>query len=156
MEEIIPVEIPQLQVLGIRKRGHYRIIPELIGQLFEVVMRNHMTIVGMPIYLHHEGSKEQAMEADRTGTGDVEVVVPVDGKVREGGETRIYILPGGKMTRIIHKGPYEACEPTYNRLFEWIAAKGLQVKGPIREIYHNNPREVKPEDILTEILAPVG
>jgi len=30
------------------------------------------------------------------------------------------------------------------------------VTGPIREIYYNNPQEVKPEEILTEILAPVG
>jgi effector-binding domain-containing protein len=32
----------------------------------------------------------------------------------------------------------------------------MQVKGPIREIYYNNPQEASPEEILTEILAPVG
>jgi effector-binding domain-containing protein len=60
------------------------------------------------------------------------------------------------MARIVHHGPYEACEPTYERLFAWISDKGLQITGPIREIYLNDPRVVSPEQILTEILAPVG
>jgi effector-binding domain-containing protein len=30
------------------------------------------------------------------------------------------------------------------------------MKGPIREVYYNDPREVRPEEIKTEILVPVG
>jgi AraC family transcriptional regulator len=154
-EEVTLVEIPPVQVLGIRRKGNYRIIPELLGRIFEFAMRNRVPIAGMPMFLLHEESREEAMEADRTGTADVEVVVPVAGPTRAGGEIRSYFLPGGQMARIMHRGPYEESERSYRQLMEWIAEKGLQVKGPIREIYHNNPQEVKSEEILTEILVPV-
>ncbi len=155
MEDIKLIEIPPIQVLGIRKRGHYRIIPELLGRIFEFAMKNRITIAGMPMFLMHETSREAAIEADLAGTADVEVVVPVAGKVPPGGEVQLYTIPGGKMAQIFHKGPYEGSEQSYQKLLAWIAEKGLTVKGPIREIYHNNPNEVRPEDILTEILAPV-
>ena len=55
------------------------------------------------------------------------------------------------MAKIIHKGPYEECVPTYEKLFSWIAGQGKRVVGPIREVYFNDPREVPPEEILTKI-----
>ncbi|MCG7854799.1 MAG: GyrI-like domain-containing protein [Methanoregulaceae archaeon] len=67
----------------------------------------------------------------------------------------VYTLPGGRMARIVHLGPYEACEPTCLKLFAWIEEWGMKITGPIREIYHNDPREVSPDEIMTEILAPV-
>jgi hypothetical protein len=33
-EDITLVEIPPMHVLGIRRRGNYRIIPELLGKIF--------------------------------------------------------------------------------------------------------------------------
>ncbi len=155
MEEITLVEIPQLQVLGIRRRGNYRLIPELLPRIFEFAMKNGVRISGMPMLIMHETSKEEAIEADSKGTADVEVAVPVTGRVPISGEIRLYTIPGGRMARIVHKGPYETSELSYRKVMEWIAANGLRVKGPIREIYYNNPQEVKPEEIMTEILVPV-
>ena len=85
----------------------------------------------------------------------MEVGWPVSGTVNGSREIAVYELPGGKMVRTIHRGPYESCEPTYLQLFAWIEKKGFQTAGPIREIYPNDPREVKPEDIITEILVPI-
>lgn len=110
----------------------------------------------MPMLLLHETSKEEAEEADRTGTADVEVGVPVNGHVRPDGEIISYNLTGGTMARVVHLGPYEKAGESYERLFAWIAERGLGVKGPIREVYDNDPREVREEEIKTEILAPVG
>ena len=156
MELITLVEVPDQQVLAIRKSGHYRIIPELLSQLFEFVFKKQVAIAGMPMLILHEKSKEEAEEADRTGTADVEVAVPVNGQVRTEGEIIAYTLPGGTMARIVHLGPYETVTGSYERLFAWVAERGLVVKGPIREVYYNDPREVRSEEIKTEILAPVG
>jgi effector-binding domain-containing protein len=76
----------------------------------------------------------------------------VDGQ----GEITCYELPGGQMAKIVHKGPYMKSAPTYKKLFEWIAANHKKVAGPTREVYMNDPREVPPEDILTEIYAPIA
>ena len=70
-------------------------------------------------------------------------------------EINVYELPGGKMVHTVHKGPYESCEATYLKVFSWIKEKRLQISGPIREVYPNDPREVPPEKIITEIFVPV-
>jgi AraC family transcriptional regulator len=59
------------------------------------------------------------------------------------------------MAKTHHKGPYEECGPTYEKLFAWLAANGKKIVGPTRELYLNDPHEVPPEEILTEIFAPV-
>ena len=59
------------------------------------------------------------------------------------------------MARIVHKGPYEECGPTYEKLFAWIKENNKKIVGPTREVYLNDPKDVSPEEILTEILAPI-
>jgi effector-binding domain-containing protein len=98
---------------------------------------------------------EEAEKANEEGTADVEIAVPVDRKIDDAGEIRCYELPGGTMAKIVHQGPYEECTATYERLFAWIGAQGKRIAGPIREIYLNDPREVAPEEILTEVYAPI-
>lgn len=154
--EITLVEVPPQTVLGIRKKGHYADIAVLFPKLFEYIYGEGIEIAGMPMFLCHEAGKEEAIAADQSGTADIELAVPVAGNPGGSGEIKCYTVPGGKMARTFHKGPYEACEPTYMKLFSWIIEQDLKITGPIRELYHNDPNEVKPEEILTEILAPVG
>ena len=59
------------------------------------------------------------------------------------------------MAKIMHKGPYEDCGATYGKLFAWLQKNGKRMNGPTREVYLNDPREVPPEEILTEIYAPI-
>jgi len=155
MEEITIVLVPPQQVVGIKKTGNYTLIPELLMQLAGYIMKNKITFAGMPTFICHETSPECVKEANEKGTALVEVVWPVTGTVTGSGDIEVYTLPGGKMVRTFHKGPYETCEYTYLALFSWIEKHHLQITGPIREIYPNDPREVKPEEILTEIMVPV-
>lgn len=155
MEDITIVEVPSQQVVGIRKSGNYTLIPELLMQLAEYIMENNIAFAGMPMFICHVTSPDAVKEANEKGTALVEVAWPVAGKVSGSGDIKVYTLPGGKMVRTVHKGPYDTCEPTYLALFSWMEKHRLQVAGPIREIYPNDPREVKPEDILTEILVPI-
>jgi effector-binding domain-containing protein len=154
-QDITLIDIPPQNVLGIRKKGHYRDIAVLLPKLCEYMFSKGIGIAGMPMFLCHETGKEEAIAADAAGNADIEVAVPVIGNPEGNGEIRHYTIPGGKMARTFHRGPYEACEPTYLALFTWICEHNLQISGPIRELYHNDPNEVKPEEILTEILAPV-
>jgi len=43
------------------------------------------------------------------------------------------------MAHVVHKGPYETCEPTYLALFAWIEEKRPTICGPIREAFPNDP-----------------
>jgi effector-binding domain-containing protein len=155
MEDIAIVEMPPQQVVGINKTGRYTLIPELLMQLAGYIIEKKIAFAGMPTFICHETSPECVKEANENETALVEVVWPVAGTVTGSGDIRVYTLPGGKMVRTVHRGPYETCEPTYLALFAWIENHRLEIAGPIREIYPNDPREVKPEEILTEILVPV-
>ncbi len=153
--DITIVDVKPQLVLGVRRRGPYRQIPELLKKLFEFAMGKNIKIEGPPLFVCHE-TAEEAMEADKNNNADVEVAIPIAEKVDGTDGIRCYELCGGKMAKTVHKGPYEECGPAYERLFARIRDKGLRITGPTREVYLNDPREVPKEEILTEIYAPVG
>lgn len=156
MHEVTLVDVPSQLVLGIQRRGHYMEIAGAIGEVVHYAMSHGAQIIGCPIMMMHELGKDAAVKADQEGTAVIDVAFPVAGPI-EGGETvKCYELPGGTMAKVVHKGPYEACEPAYNELMQWIAANGYAVSDPTREVYLNDPREVGPEETLTEIYAPVA
>jgi len=155
MGEITVVDVEPLLVAGIRKRGYYREIAELLPKIYGYAAKKGAKFTGPPIFVCHE-TPEEAVEADKTGTADVEVAAPIAEKIEETKEIKCYTLPGGKMVKIIHKGPYDKCEPTYNKIFAWIEKNGKKIAGPTREAYLNDPNEVGLEEALTEIYIPIN
>jgi len=157
MPEVIVVELSPQRVLGMRRKGAYREIAVMLPRIFEFAFSKKIPIAGYPVFLCHEITHEEVQKADKDENADIEVAVPISETIEmiDSQEIRIYELPGGKMAKIIHKGPYEECSTTYEKLFSWIAENGRKITGPIREVYFNDPREIPPEEILTEIYAPL-
>ena len=52
-------------------------------------------------------------------------------------------------------GPYEEMKPTYDALTEWVQNNGYEPTGVTIEYYYNDPHEVAPEEIMTEIQFPL-
>lgn len=155
MEEITVVDVKPQLVLGMRKTGPYQEIATMIGKLFQFAVSRNIAVTEAPMFVCHEKTMEEAIEADKAKNADVEVAIPIAEKARGTEEITCYELPGGKMARILHKGPYEDCSPTYEKLFAWLKENGKTAVGPTREVYLNDPGEVSPEEILTEIYAPI-
>lgn len=67
------------------------------------------------------------------------------------------MLSGGKTAVLTYKGPYSGITAAYHTLFgNWLPTSGEEpADTPCYEIYLNNPREVAPEDLLTEICLPL-
>jgi len=95
------------------------------------------------------------VEADKAGTALIDVAAPIAEKIDETQEVKCYTLPGGKMAKVIHNGPYDACGPTDEKIFTWIERTGKTLAGPAREAYLNDPRDVGAEEALTEIYVPI-
>ena len=148
-------EVPPVDVLGTEKTGTYALIPELLTNVLNYLLAHNIPIAGPPVFICHEISPEAVKAANANGTARVEIAWPVTGSTAGSGAVRRYTLPGGRMVHVTHKGPYDSCEPAYLAAFAWIAENGLEVSGPIREVYPNDPQEVPPEEILTEIYIPV-
>jgi AraC family transcriptional regulator len=155
MEEVTVVELKPQAVLGTRKKGRYADIPVLIGMLCAYPSAMH-AFSGPPVFVCHESTVEEVEKANKDGSADVEVAVPVSKKIKGSGEIKNYELPGGKMAKIVYKGPYAKCGPAYEELFAWIAKNKKKITGPTREVYLNDPRTVSEADLLTEIYAPIG
>ena len=155
MPEITLVEVPDQLVLGLRKRGHYPEIRTAIGTLFEYGMSHGAEFTGGPMALMHELGQRAAVKAEQEGNAVIDVACPVAREIECGGDILCYLLPGGMMAKTVHKGPYEACQPAYVALYEWISVNGYMITDPTREVYLNDPSMVKPQELLTEIYAPV-
>jgi effector-binding domain-containing protein len=155
MEDIQIVELEPLKVVGMRARGAYQDTGKLIPKLFEHVMSSEMEVTGPPVFLCHELTMDAVEEAMKNNNADLEVAIPVAGNIVETDEIKHYELPRVKMVKTIHKGPYEKVGESYDRLFKWMAENGKEIKGPYREYYLNDPGEVPPEEILTEIYAQI-
>jgi len=95
----------------------------MLPALFEYCMSRESIIAGPPLYLCHEKGVEEALKADEAGNADIEVCVPIAEKIPENVEIKCYELSGGKNGPDIHKFPYEAIAPVYERLFAWRSKK---------------------------------
>ena len=66
-------------------------------------------------------------------------------------------VAGGEYAVLRHKGPYSNMRSAYQWLYgEWLANSGREVADqPAFEEYLNNPREVSPAELLTDIYMPL-
>jgi effector-binding domain-containing protein len=88
---------------------------------------------------------------------DVEMGFPVAEPLSGSGSGEVIAstLPGGRAAVAIHLGPYETLGETYDKLLAYVEREGLQPESFMYECYLNDPGEVAPEEIQTEIYMPI-
>ncbi|HEX6256315.1 MAG TPA: MerR family transcriptional regulator [Euzebyales bacterium] len=106
------------------------------------------TPVGTPFVVYHA-------VIDEFTAGDIDICVPIAADVEIEGDVDRVDVPAQRVASTVHRGPYDELSPAYHTLTGWIAEHGHQMAGPPRERYLNDPREVPPEDLLTEVQWPV-
>jgi AraC family transcriptional regulator len=154
MGEVSIINIEPQLVVGMRKRGTYAQIRPMIAKVYKYIEAHDTQVAGPPMFVCHETPKE-AVKVNLQHNADVEVVIPVAARIDDGDGIACYELSGGPMAKITHCGPYERSATAYKKLFAWIAENHKKVAGPTREVYLNDPRKAPPEELLTEIYAPV-
>jgi DNA-binding transcriptional MerR regulator len=81
----------------------------------------------------------------------VRVVAPVP----ELSQARIIEVSGGEFATVTHVGPYEELGLAYHALYAWAQEHGHEPRGLVREIYVNDPANVRPEALHTDLLLPL-
>ncbi len=83
--------------------------------------------------------------------------VTVDENFEPQGEVGVQTLPGGTFAVLTHIGPYDRLNQTYAELFgRWLPSSGRELRSePSLEFYMNDPESTEPEDLLTDIYAPL-
>ena len=70
-------------------------------------------------------------------------------------EVRFEKFAEGKAAQVMHIGPYAAEGPTVERLHQFIAAQGYNLRGSHHEVYFGDPRRSAPEKLKTILRQPV-
>jgi DNA-binding transcriptional MerR regulator len=68
---------------------------------------------------------------------------------------RVMTLPAGPAAVARHVGPYEEMGLAEHALRAWAEEHGCEPTGPIRELYRNDPAEVAPEALETDVILPI-
>ena len=148
-------EVPELRVLSKREHGSYaETIPRLVEGMFTFIgeansRKNNIALTGPIMFIcHDEEYKEE--------NADIEVALPVAGKLDlDNTSITACTLPAVKVVSAIYKGPYQGVEVAFTKLFEYMAENNLEMAGPSRELFLNDPHEVPEEDLLSEVQIPV-
>lgn len=148
-------EIPVRNVIYIRLTGDYR-LNDYGGtwmRLYAFAHEHNLpTQDPCPLCIYHDDPKVTSEDKLRT---DVCMVMPEP--VLPKGEVGAKQIPTGRYVSFIYKGSYEYLQAVYDTIY----AKKLPEMGctlrdePSYERYLNDPRNTKPENLLTEICIPV-
>lgn len=147
-------EIGEETVLSKREKGTYsetitKLINELMMELHSSQNREHVKISGPIRMITHD---EEYKEKD----ADIEIAVPITGNpVLKDLSMKVINVPRMKVVSAVHRGPYGKVGPTYESVFRYASENNLKITGPVRELYLNDPQEVREEEILTEVQLPV-
>lgn len=81
-----------------------------------------------------------------------------DKSVKPTGEVQSKSIEGGKYAKFLHVGAYENLKSTYDMVTDWIVESGISLRDkPLFEKYLDvDPREVKPQDLRTEIYVAIN
>ncbi len=153
MHEIEIREMPPKKLAVIPHQGAYM----QIGKAFETLVGVLTTQIGPrinePLRAIYFSDPTKVSEEDlRSAAG---AVVPDTFPIEEPLEA--YQAQGGDYAILRHTGPYPELRWAYEWLFgEWLPNSGrVPADAPCMEIYQNNPREIPPADLITDICLPL-
>jgi AraC family transcriptional regulator len=83
--------------------------------------------------------------------------VSVDESFVPEGDIGVQVIPGGDYAMATHFGPYDRLGESYTRLLgQWLPRSGRELRSsPCFEVYLNDPQTTDPEDLITDIYAPL-
>jgi len=147
-------QIPQTHLAGVAHSGSYMQIGKAFEQLFGALYarglaRPDMRMIG--IYLDDPdivAADELRSYACVTAEAGLPVAQPLESRTIEGGDYAV----------LRHKGPYANMHKAYEWLYaEWLPKSGRRLRDSVMfEEYLNNPREVAPTELLTDIHMPLA
>lgn len=156
--EVMDIKIKQvaaMDVLAISHTGSYMNIGNAFEKLFGWLgMRGLISpeLRSLGIYYSDpdsiaEAELQSAACIALPNSETIEIANPIERKNIQAGEYAV----------LRHKGPYSTMRSAYQWLYgEWLLSSGREVAdAPAFEEYLNNPREVAPTELLTDIYMPL-
>nr|WP_298681849.1 GyrI-like domain-containing protein [uncultured Dongia sp.] len=150
-----------IRLAALRHVGHYLEIGPVFARLYAWAGPRGLmsaTTRGLGIYYSDTKSSPPAewrSDACISIGPDVAIDAQIDAGAEDG--PRLIDLAGGRHAVLRHQGPYAELHKAYDWLFgTWLPQSGEEpADRPCFEEYLNNPRDLPPEEWLTEISLPL-
>ena len=124
-----------------------RFFDRAFSRLAELIRAQGIAITGPAFSLYHNHP---------SGTADVEVGFTTDRRIEPSGGAEPGSLPGGRVVRLVHEGPYDQLEAAWDQLGTWMSEQGLGFGMPFWEVYLSEPSpDMDPTDLRTELNHPI-
>lgn len=147
------VMLPSTRCAAIGHRGSYMQIDRAMGQLFSALMTRQI-LPPQPKMLGLFLDDPDLVAVDDLRS---KACVPMADEVVLGDPVEETILRGGLYARLHYKGPYADMKGAYRWLLGvWLPASGHEPDdAPVFEAYLNNPSDVPPTELRTDIHLPL-
>jgi len=148
-EEISVKEVTSFIYVCIAHKGPYTDLPEIIQMMWGHTRHQNIFPQGPLIGIYHSTPdlvkpEELEWEIGFPITAQALVQAPL--------EKKQWIFTSVIST--VHSGPYDTIGETYAKIKEWMEINNYLHAGPILERYLQDPRQVRPEALQTEIWVP--
>jgi effector-binding domain-containing protein len=150
--EVTVRQLPGQPVAATRATTSLQGISQAIGAGLGAVLaelhRRGVAPAGPPLVVYHG-------EIDEETSSQIDICWPVADRFDGDGEVFGTELPAGPAATTLHRGPYDEIRPAYHTVAGWVQEHGHELAGPPREVYLNDPSQVDPADLQTEIQWPI-
>jgi len=141
------VNQPAQPTLSIRTTTSIKELPQELGRAYGAIGQYMAEIGEQP-----SGAPYAAYYTFDMESMDIEIGFPVASNLPGKGEIQSGEIPAGRIAQCLYTGPYNKIEPAYNALTAYVEQQGDEATGVAYEFYLNDPGEVAPEELLTQIV----
>jgi len=144
------VEQPPQSTLSIRTTTHVKDLPQELGKAYGAIGQYLGQLGEQPA-----GAPYAAYFNMDMSNLEVEIGFPVSKALPSKDAIQSGEIPAGTYARCLYTGTYNEIEPAYNALTAWVKENGHETTGVAYEYYLNDPGEVDPLELLTQIVFPL-
>lgn len=119
------------------------------GEVFAFVGQAGLTPLSMPMSVYIE--MDPKVLRFRGG-----VAVYAEDAAKAAGAIKSDVLPDGDVVHVIHTGPYDGLSATHKALWSHMEAEGIAGTMPTWEVYIDDPGDIAPESLRTEIFCTIA
>ena len=144
------IEQAAQQALSVRTRSSVQNLPKIIGPNFvmirEYIENSGEQMAGAPYIAYYNMDMQDL---------DIEIGIPSSKALPDKDDIKTTEIPAGKYATVIHVGPFDKMEPTYNALNKWVTDNGYETTGIAYELYIDDPAITPMEELKTQIMFPL-